>query len=364
VPDTFADDVLARRLATQRLSTTGVEHVGAAVRLLTCVQSQDAPLARFSLVLRTRGATEATVVEAIDRGEIVRTHILRPTWHFVAAEDLRWILALTSAKVEAGMAARLRQLGLDAATVDRGFKTLSSELAGGQFRSRRSLRPLLARAGCPSTDQAGHLLLLAELRGLICSGPLERGAHTYALVDDRIPPAPARPRDKAVRDLVHRFFVGHGPASVEDLCRWTVLARAEVRAALADLGDRLATTSVDGVTLWADPHEPAAPLPGRRAWLLPTFDEAYLSYPALNFPRAPGHPSRDEPHRFAEAAGGVVICDRLDAGWWKRTNVGTDRVRVVVAVAKSLDDGQLEAVRSAAVVLAAFCGRDLELAME
>src|SRR5689334_14764446 len=94
-------DVLRRRLATQRLTSAGVRTGVEAVRLLTCVQSQDAPLAAWSLGQRMRdGTTYADVLGEQSTGAWVRTHILRPTWHLVAAEDLRWVQTATGPRVE------------------------------------------------------------------------------------------------------------------------------------------------------------------------------------------------------------------------------------------------------------------------
>jgi hypothetical protein len=351
-------------LATQRLtfSAPGGSPVDV-VRLATCVQAQDAPLARWSLGLRTRGGDEP-VRAALDSGAIVRTHILRPTWHFVAGEDLRWILALTSAKVETAMASRHRQLELDAATVDRTLSALGELLAGQNHLVRRQIGPLLAERGLPGPgERVGHALLLAELRGLVCSGPLRGNEHTYALVDERLPESAARDRDDAVRELVRRFFAGHGPASVTDLTRWTSLTSKEISQALGELGDALEPVTVEGTPLWFDPGLAARDDGVPRAFLLPTFDEVFLSYPRLNFPRGEGHPRGDQPHSFAEAGGGLVVCDRLDVGWWKRT-VGRAHVEVRLALATGLSADQHEQVERAAEALAAYIGLPLRLHRE
>ena len=152
--------------------------------------------------------------DALDSGAVVRTHMLRPTWHFVAAEDLRWMLALTSAKVESAMAARHRQLELTSTATDRAHALLVSELADRRWMTRPELGARFAEAGLPSSgEQTGHLLMLAELRALICSGPLRGTTHTYGLVDDVAPSSPALDRPDAARQLTRRFFIGHGPAT-------------------------------------------------------------------------------------------------------------------------------------------------------
>jgi hypothetical protein len=352
------DQVVAQRLRTQRLTSEPCANAADVVRLLTCVQSQDAPMARFSLGLRSEAASDADVLDSQREMQIVRTHILRPTWHFVAAEDLRWIQALTASKVETGMAARHRNLGLDdQKVVDRGHRAITRLLEGKQFLTRRQISAELATTSSYSNEQLGHLLLLAELRTLICSAPPAGEQHTYGLVDELLPPTVERNRDEAIRELVRRFFTGHGPATITDLTRWTKLTQAEIKPALADLGDQLVMTVVDGLELWSSPEHdrPTAPRPSR-VFLLSIFDEAYLTYPKLNFPRAEGHPSEDRDPSFGEAAGGVVICNRQDAGWWKRNTSGAN-MEMHLAVASSMKPAQRKLIEAEARRLAAFTGR-------
>ena len=143
------------------------------MRLLTCVQSQERDHAFFSLGLRTRTATYAAVRAEYDDCAFLRTHILRPTWHFVLPEDLRWILAATSERVIRGMAYRHAQVGLaDPRHVERSLETLVGLLSGRTFLTRQEIGARFdEHDGLPRKgEQLGHLLLLAELRGLICSG--------------------------------------------------------------------------------------------------------------------------------------------------------------------------------------------------
>ena len=122
-------------------------------------------------------------------------------------------------------------------------------MAGGRSLTRRQLQTTLARDDLRG-ERLGHLLMLAELDGLVCSGPLADGQHTYALVDEWVPPAPVPERDEALRDLVLRYFTGHGPATVAHLMRWATPTKREVVATLDDLGDRVASTEVNGDTFW------------------------------------------------------------------------------------------------------------------
>lgn len=360
------DRVLRQRLAVQRLTSDPWPDPAAAVGSLLAVQAQDAPLARYSVGMRVAGATDVDVRTAIDRAQVVRTHVLRPTWHVVAAEDLRWLLELTSAKVESGLGARYRRLQIDEGVIERAVHELRTVLADRQFLVRAEIGTAFRDVRIAHDNaQIGHLLMIAELRGVICSGPLRGNDHTYALVDEVIPHSRRRTRDEAVRELVQRFFAGHGPASVADLMRWTTLTQRDINPALADLAGELETLTVDGTALWFDPAVvPSDRGRHRRAFLLPTFDEAFLTYPRLNFPRSDGHPRGDDPHSFAEAGGGVVVCDRRDIGWWKRQALaGRDDVTVTIALTAELDGAQRTAVAAEAERLATFFDRRLHLAL-
>ena len=265
MPDRIStvDRVLAQRLTTQGLTGRQFTTPAAAVRHLLAVQAQDAPLARWSLSLRSGGPDDASVRAAVDDGTLVRTHLLRPTWHYVAVEDLRWLLDLTGPKVLRTMGSRMRALGLeDPAVVRREVDSLVRRLAGHPL-TRRQIVSAVGREDLKG-ERLGFVIGVAELEGLVCSGPLDRGQHTYALVEERVPPATPKDRDEALRELVLRFFSGHGPASVAHLVRWSTLTKREVVAALDDLGDRLERTDVNGEPHWcaAEPAD-ACSLGGR-----------------------------------------------------------------------------------------------------
>jgi hypothetical protein len=348
------------RLATQRLSSAPLPTAADVVRLLTCVQSQERDHAFFSLGLRSRRHTYAAVRREFDRGTFVRTHILRPTWHFVLPQDLRWILAVTSPRVLSGMAGRHRQVGLaDPARLGAGLDLLTELLQDKHFRTRPELGEAFVERGSPIRpgEQLGHLLLVAELRGLICSGPTRGVHHSYALVDEVVPPTPELDQDEGVRELVRRFFSGHGPATVKDFTRWSSLTVANTKAALADLGDELEQVDVDGIAHWFDPavvprRSPAAPA----AYLFPTYDEAVLTYPQVNFTMLQDHPYAPEQNPFWA----WVVEGREGVGLWKRT-VTSSSVEVELNLAPSLSARRRAHVGRAAERLAGFLERELVL---
>ena len=350
--------VLSQRLGTQRLSSAPLPRAADAVRLLTCVQSQERDHAFFSLAMRTTKDTYAAVQREFDAGAFVRTHILRPTWHFVAPEDLRWILELTSPRVLSSMAARHRQLGLDEPRrIADGLDLLTDLLQDKQFRTRLELGEEFADRGSPIKpgEQLGHLLLVAELQGMVCSGPMKGVHHSYALVDEVIAPTPSRTREEAMVELVRRFVAGHGPTTIKDFTRWATLTISDTKAALAEIGDDLEQVEVEGLPHWFDPTQvrrrsPAAPA----AYLFPTYDEVVLTYPTVNFPALPDHPYAEHTDPFWAQ----VVLDAVSVGLWKRT-VRPDVVEVEVRLAPSVSAQGRRHVRVAAQRLAAFLGRDL-----
>lgn len=345
------EDVLTRRLATQRVTGPAAPDPVSVVRESLAVQSQDPSLARWSVAWRA-GCTDADVRTAIDSGQIVRTHVLRPTWHYVTREDAGWLVELSAAKLESGMTARHRQLGLTPGVVAAARATLTRALTQGPQNRKRlatelqtervvTTNPLLAQ-------QVAHLVYMAEIRGWVISGPLADGEHTYRLWTDA---PPGRPRLEAIAELVSRFVGSHGPVSVRDTMRWVNLTKGEITQAL-DADPALQVVVVSGVELW---HKPDSLLPEarpHRAHLLPTFDEVFLSHRDLSFPRAGGHPAGHTPYRFAEAGGGPVISDLEDVGSWKRT-VGRDRITVTLTIAGALDTRRRSDIRRAAEGLAA-----------
>lgn len=350
---TSLERVLAWRLTTQRLTSAPANTATDVVRLLGCVQAQERDHAFFSLALRSRSATYTAVRATFDRGEFLRTHALRPTWHFVMPEDLRWILEVTSPRVEAGFAARTRALGLDSAvTFDRAIRVLLELLSGRNCLTRNEIgQEFSKQRGLPAPgEQLGHLLLLAELRGVICSGPIKGVQHSYALVEEVVPVAPMLSHDEAVRRLVRRFFAGHGPASIADFTRWSSLTVADARQALNESCDGLERISVDGVELWFDPT--AITKRSRSTpdtWLFPVYDEVVHAYRGLTFPATPDHPHGGHPDPFW----GPVVHQQLKVGMWKRT-VSRGRVSVATRLAPSLDAAGRRAVAAASARLADF----------
>lgn len=347
-----AQDVWWRRLVAQRLVGPPLPGPVEATRHLAAVQSQEFAHACYSLALRSEPTTSAEVLAAFDRGDLVRTHVLRPTWHLVAAEDLRWLLRLTSPRVQLRNAHRYRALGLDQRSLDRAAELIVAMLSGGTHLTRAEIGDRLRAAGIDDGGQREpYLLMHAELAGLVCSGPMRGRQHTYAVVGERLAGVvDDEPADPAAK-LARRFVRGHGPVSARDLARWASLTQAGATAALRAV-DELAEVDVAGTTLWLDPGgDPGPPQP--HALLLPLYDEAALSYTAVIPPQAADHPAAGEEDRVA-----MVVVNGVDVGRWRRVVRGR-RVEVTTRLAPGLSAAVRAAVQTEVDGLACFLQLEL-----
>jgi len=273
-------NIATHRLYNQRLVGPPLAEPVDAVRWLGAVQAQDYPGATWALAQRTDGIDKAAVDRAFNEGAFLRTHVMRPTWHFVAPEDLRWLLALTGPRVHAVNAYYYRKLELDDATLRRGHGLLAGALQGGRHRTRQELAGVLEAGGIPAQGQRlAYLVMHAELDGLLCSGPRRGNQFTYALLDERVPPVPARTHDEALAMLIRRYFASHGPATVHDFAWWSGLRVSDAKRGLALVRSHVEHMTLNGKTYWmASPAPASVELAEPTVHLLPNYDEHVVAY--------------------------------------------------------------------------------------
>ena len=269
--------VARRRLTALRLTALGIARPVAhdpaeVVRGLLALQAQDYPGALWSLGLRTASGTRASIEATHQAGGFVRSWTMRGTLHFVCPDDLPWMLALTGQRMSRSAAGRHRDLELDAPQFDRAERIARELLADGATASRAELLAAFDAGGVRTTGQrATHLLIqLAHTAVTVLVGQTE-----YALLEHRVPSPRMLEREDALREFALRYFLAHGPATVQDFAAWSSLTLTDARAGLAAAREQLDVLELEGTTYYLRPGlEPAA----NAVHLLPGFDEYLLGY--------------------------------------------------------------------------------------
>jgi hypothetical protein len=313
-------DLIRQRLRNQKLARSDVYTPAKAVTWLGAIQAQDYPAAKWALGLRVSDTTDADVEQAFDEGTILRTHFLRPTWHFVTPADIRWMLKLSAPRVHAANAPYYRKLGLDDRLFARSRATLERALEGGRQLTRSELASALQHAGVQADGmRLAYLMMHAELDQVICSGARRGRQFTYALLEERVPRVPALERDEALTELTRRYFSSRGPATVRDYVWWSGLTVRDARAGIEMAGSALAHEVIDGRTHWFAPSRAAVRQVRRSApavYLLPNYDEYGIAYKDRDVipsvPRPRRLDGKDEFAHLLAINGGLV-------GRWRRT---------------------------------------------
>jgi hypothetical protein len=332
-------DIASQRLWNQHLIGKPLPSPEVVVRWLGAVQSQDYLGAKWGIAQRTTGTTSGAIDELFNAGGILRTHVLRPTWHFVAPDDIRWMLELTRPRVHAVNAHYYRKLELDDETLRRSSALLANELAGGNFRTRKELAVVLEIGGISATGpRLGYLMMYAELEGLICSGPLRGKQFTYALLDERAPLSPGFARDEALAELTVRYFSSHGPATVRDFGWWSGLTIAEGKRGIATAGDRLTSRNVGDETFWFTGESSFPEVSPPIAHLLPNYDEFLVAYkdhvPSFD-PMVYANLDPESDILFAH----ILSIDGFVVGGWRRS-IGRAEAVISVTLLRQLSEAE------------------------
>jgi hypothetical protein len=313
-------EIAKQRLVNQGLVRPSLKRASEVVAMLGAVQAQDYAGSKWGLAQRTRGLTDAEIEKEIDDGTIVRTHILRPTWHFVAVADVGWMLALSAPRVQAANAYWYRWLEVDDIVARRGRIVLTKALRGGKHLTRAELGLALGKAKIQVTSpqRLAAIIMRAELDGVICSGARRGKQFTYALFEERVVGPTALERDAALFELARRYFATRGPATVADFSWWSGLTKADAKRGVDAAASQLEHALIDGRSYWSAPGYRARRTGLVLAHLLPNYDEYFIGLKDRSAfvarLRASGVKGRTD-----GLSGNVLIVDGQIVGGWRRT---------------------------------------------
>ena len=350
-------EIANRRLYNQDLVAPSETSATQVVAMLGAVQAQDYPGSKWGIAQRmVAGTTDALIEAEIESGAIVRTHILRPTWHFVAASDIRWMLELTAPRVHSANAYSYRRLELDDAVFRKSRAALGKSLEGGKHLTRGELAEAFKRARIDLSDpqRVAHIMMRAELDGVVCSGARRGKQFTYALLEERAPRATVLERDAALAELTRRYFQTRGPATIDDYSWWSGLTKADCRRGVQIVGSELATRTIDGRQYWL-PHSAEPPkLNKPLAHMLPNYDEYFVGF-------------RDRAamvHRLTKAgvkprvdalSGNLLTINGQVVGGWRRT-MGREAALVTLDVRTELTRAEHRAIDAVVERFGVFLG--------
>lgn len=354
-------DIRHIRLAQQHLTKPTLTSPVEVVQCQVAVQAQDYHGAKWGIGQRMLNATDQFVEQAITDGSILRLHVLRPTWHFVAADDIRWLVKLTAPRVNAVSSYYYRKAGLDAATFRTTNKILIKTLRGGKQLTRDELREAVKRGGVEPGDSMrfGYIMHRSELDGIVCSGARKGNQFTYALLEERVPVSRILETDEALAELTLRYFTSRGPATLHDFVWWSGLTAVLARRGIDISSDQLKSKEVEGKTYWLAPSsEVNLRSAGRKARLLPSYDEYLIAYKDRSAALPEGIDQEGLASKVAFEA--PLIIDGQVVGCWKRV-LGKTLVTIRVTLFSSISKADQKLVVRECEAFARFLQLDCKI---
>lgn len=268
------------RLGNHQLAGTRCTTPKEVVSWLGAMQAQDYSMAKWAVGTRLHACTDRQVEEALNTGDILRTHILRPTWHFVAKEDIRWMLELTAPRIRQALATYNKSIGVEMPAIVKALPVVLKMLEGGNHLTRQKVGKALENAGVKlaHSHAVNHIMFYAEVEGLVCSGTVKGKKQTYRLLEEVVQPSKTFDKEKALERLAHRFFTSHAPATLQDFTWWSGLTGTDAKRALEMVKAAFTCEEIDGQKYWFSRSSKDMLIDKNVVLLLPAFDEYVVSY--------------------------------------------------------------------------------------
>ncbi len=277
------DDIAKIRLYNQQITHKKFKTAGKLVEWMGAMQAQELDMAKWAIGMRLPGVTEEDIDHAINRAEIIRTHLLRPTWHFVAAKYLHALLELSAPRIKSSLISRHKQLGLTNDLLKKSNNIIETTLLGHDQVDRNEFVQRFKKANIPlDNNMAAHLLLMAELDGLICGGRIVNKRHTYALLEERVPKPASIDKQEVMALLARKYFTSHGPATLEDFTWWSGLKAKDAREAIAMIKKEMVCFELEHGKYWMTEKNYPNTSNGDVYHIFPAYDEFLISYKNRN----------------------------------------------------------------------------------
>jgi hypothetical protein len=352
-------DVANSRLVNQHIVDCQYSTAKDIVAWMGAMQAQDYLMAKWAIGLRLADSTDQQIENAVDSGEIIRTHVMRPTWHFVSAEDVYWMLDLSASQIWASLKSRHKQLELSPTLITKCNDLIEKTLEKRRNLTRQELLQVLTQARIRTNDnRLSHILLCAELDGIVCSGEIKNNRQTYALLAVRVPHKKNRTRDESLAELARRYFTSHGPASLADFIWWSGLPAALARHALESVKSNINSEIINSRTYWFTDFSSNFQSNKKSLYLLPAYDEFLIGY------KNRGAALSATNNKKAVSTNGIfypiIVIEGLVQGTWKRT-ILKEKVLIQANLFQSPARATKNRLEKNTVVLGRFLNKEAEI---
>lgn len=345
-------DICDARLSRQHLIGEKCTSPQDVVQWLGAVQAQDYPAAMWALGQRVEGATYESVEKVFNEGFIIRTHVMRPTWHFVMPSDIRWMLELTAPRIRTALTHYDRKLELTDSVLTRARSIIERSLNSHVYLTRKELGEQLGVHGIPAHGQRlGHIMAHMELSSMICSGPRRGKQFTYALFEERVPKSKKIDKEEALTKLARMYFRSHGPAQLRDFAWWSGLTTSDARYALELIKSSFNEITTDGKTYWFS--KDIITVKGKKptVHLLSIYDEYVIAYKDRS--ALGGERYVEQFLSKGNALTSVIVIDGIIAGTWKRLLMKKD-IGIILSPLRPLNNTEYRALEEEAEGYGAF----------
>lgn len=352
-------DISPLRLRNQQIASTNFKTVKELAGWMGAMQAQDYNQAKWAIGARLPHLTEEQIESAFNQGEIIRTHLMRPTWHFVSSDDIYWLLELTAKQIKSTTKSRHRDLGLTENELKKSKEVLLKSLEGNRSLTREELSDQLNRAGINTFEQRlPHILMDAEIDGIICSGAISGKKQTYALLAERVPGKQTFTKNEALTLLAKKYFTSHGPATLADFVWWSGLPVTDARKAIEMNKTTLISETIGNDTYWLSDSINIPTTSPDSVYLLPAFDEYLISYKNRSAAITIDH------HTKAISNNGIfrpiIVVNGQISGLWKRT-IKKDTVLIELDHFRPHNPTEKQLIEKAAELFGRFSGKQINL---
>lgn len=274
-----SEELLNLRLNNQLLSDHNLEDPVEVVNYMCAMQSQSLDMAKWAIGSRLQNSSSKTITDALNTGKIIRTHILRPTWHFISAEDIYWMNDLSYPRLKPVYQYYAKMLKANVSTIYSYINHVEKVLEGCKHLTKQEIRVNIKEAGIDLDDNNLSVLLsFAELEGIIVNGKLDGNKQTFTLLKEWVPYRENISKEEALKRLAYKYFSSHGPATLQDFVWWSGLTVTDCRNAMEMIKSDFISEMVNGREFWMKSSIISPILEIDTALLLAPFDEFLVSY--------------------------------------------------------------------------------------